>query len=100
MRAPVAAARAGIMLRTEASHLEGEISETGNYVVVLHEEGTTALYGHITHNGMMMSLGDVVQAGTPLGLSGNTGNTGTSPHLHMQSCDPAREARPAARRCR
>jgi murein DD-endopeptidase MepM/ murein hydrolase activator NlpD len=86
----VAAARAGIVLRTEASHLEGEISETGNYLVVLHEEGTTALYGHITHNGVVVSLGDVVQAGTPIGLSGNTGNTGTSPHLHfsVQSCDP------------
>jgi murein DD-endopeptidase MepM/ murein hydrolase activator NlpD len=54
---PVTAARAGIVLQTEARHLEGEISETGNYVVVLHTEGTTSLYGHISHDGVLVSVG-------------------------------------------
>src|SRR4051794_10420534 len=35
---PVTATREGVVLQTEARHLEGEISETGNYVVVLHAE--------------------------------------------------------------
>lgn len=86
----VRAARGGVVLHTEQSHFEGEISETGNYIVVLHEDGTNSLYGHLTHNGVAVAVGDQIQPGALLGSSGNTGNTGTSPHLHfaVQSCDP------------
>ena len=85
----VRAARAGVVLHAEQSHREGEISETGNYIVVLHDDGTNSLYGHLTHNGAAVAVGDMVQAGSVLGFSGNTGNTGTSPHLHfaVQVCD-------------
>ena len=86
----VRAARAGVVLHTEQAHREGEISATGNYIIVLHEDGTNSLYGHLTHNGVAVALGETLQRGTLLGYSGNTGNTGTSPHLHfsVQSCDP------------
>lgn len=86
----VRAARAGVVLHTEQSHFdEGETSETGNYIVVLFEDGTNSLYGHLTHNGVAVTVGDTVQPGTLLGYSGKTGNTAT-PHLHfsVQSCDP------------
>jgi murein DD-endopeptidase MepM/ murein hydrolase activator NlpD len=88
---PVRAARAGVVLHTEQSHFDlPEISETGNYVVVLHDDGTNSLYGHLTHDGVAVAVGERIQPGAVLGYSGNTGNTGTSPHLHysVQSCDP------------
>jgi murein DD-endopeptidase MepM/ murein hydrolase activator NlpD len=87
---PVRAARAGAVLHTEQSHREGEISETGNYIVALQEDGTSVLYGHLTYQGVAVAVADRILPGMLLGYSGNTGNTGTSPHLHfsVQSCDP------------
>ena len=89
---PFVAAREGTVVQVEQSHFDGQIAPTGfdNYIVVRHDDGTAALYGHIMHNGAAVTVGDVVQRGAALGLSGNTGNTGNIPHLHfsVQTCDP------------
>jgi murein DD-endopeptidase MepM/ murein hydrolase activator NlpD len=54
------------------------------------DDRTTTLYGHLTHDGAAVSIGDRVAQGALLGFSGNTGNTGNKPHLHLSaaSCDP------------
>lgn len=51
---------------------------------------TTALYGHMTRDGVAVSVGASVEAGQVIAASGNTGNTANRPHLHfsLQSCDP------------
>ena len=89
---PIAAARGGTVVQVEESHFDGEVAATGldNYIVVRHQDGTAALYGHLTHDGAAVNVGDVVSQGSPLGRSGNTGNTGNVPHLHfsLQACDP------------
>ena len=89
---PLTVARAGTVLHVEESHVDGEIAATGfdNYVVIGHDDGTADLYGHFTHDGVDVSLGQVVAASTSLGRSGNTGNTGNKPHLHISNhrCDP------------
>jgi murein DD-endopeptidase MepM/ murein hydrolase activator NlpD len=88
---PVLAARAGVVLQADESHLESEVSDTGNYVVVEHDDRTTALYGHITYNGVAVSAGDNVRAGTLIAYSGKTGNLENHPpqlHFSVQSCDP------------
>ena len=56
-----------------------------------HEDGTTTLYGHLTHDGAVVSAGDRVLQGVLVGYSGNTGNTNNKPHLHLSaaSCDPS-----------
>ena len=58
----------------------------GNYVVVEYPRanGTSYFvsYGHLTENGVKVNVGDKVEAGQVIGLSGATGN-GTGPHLHM-----------------
>jgi murein DD-endopeptidase MepM/ murein hydrolase activator NlpD len=51
--------------------------------VVRHADGTTALYGHLTHEGALVGVGDAVRQGDVLALSGNTGNTANKPHLHF-----------------
>jgi murein DD-endopeptidase MepM/ murein hydrolase activator NlpD len=88
----VIAARAGEVIHVEESHFDGQIAASGfdNFAVLRHEDGTTALYGHFTHDGVIVSVGDVVDIGALVGHSGNTGNSGNKPHLHLsiQSCDP------------
>lgn len=88
----VTAAREGTILHVVESHLDGEVAYTGfdNLLVVGHPDGTADLYGHFTHDGVLVEAGAVVQAGDTLGFSGNTGNTGNVPHLHFSAhvCDP------------
>ncbi|MFL5602632.1 MAG: M23 family metallopeptidase, partial [Gemmatimonadaceae bacterium] len=88
----ILAMRAGTVIQVEESHFDGEVAETGfdNYLVIRHDDGSTALYGHLTHGGSLVAVGDVVSRGQLVGFSGNTGNTGGIPHLHVsvQDCDP------------
>jgi murein DD-endopeptidase MepM/ murein hydrolase activator NlpD len=53
-----------------------------NFVRVLHSDGSMALYGHLQAAGMRVRRGQAVQAGQPLGLSGNSGFS-SAPHLHF-----------------
>ena len=89
---PVYAARAGLVTQVEESHFDGQVAGTGfdNLVVIKHDDGTTTLYGHLTHDGAVVSIGDFVSQGALVGYSGNTGNTANKPHLHLSaaSCDP------------
>jgi murein DD-endopeptidase MepM/ murein hydrolase activator NlpD len=88
----ITAARAGKVIQLEVSHFDGQVAASGfdNYIVIQHDDGTTGLYGHLTHDGALVALGDSVTAGMAIGRSGNTGNTANKPHLHLsvQSCDP------------
>lgn len=83
---PVHAARAGLVARTEESHdigcWEDGCGKYANFIVVLHDDGTTGEYYHLQQNGVLVEPGDRVEAGQMIGLSGNTGHT-TVPHLHF-----------------
>jgi murein DD-endopeptidase MepM/ murein hydrolase activator NlpD len=83
---PVHAARSGIVARVEESHSRGcwedECGAYANYIVILHDDGTTGEYYHLAQNGSLVEPGDRVEAGQQIGLSGNTGHT-TMPHLHF-----------------
>lgn len=83
---PVHAARGGIVARTVESHNKGcwedGCGDFANFIVVLHDDGTTGEYYHLQQNGALVAPGDRVTAGQKIGLSGNTGHT-TMPHLHF-----------------
>ncbi len=53
-----------------------------NFIRVLHSDGSMALYGHLQAGGMRVRRGQAVQAGQPIGLSGNSGYS-SAPHLHF-----------------
>jgi murein DD-endopeptidase MepM/ murein hydrolase activator NlpD len=53
----------------------------GNFVVLTHKGGLESLYGHL--NKQLVAEGQLVKAGQPIGLGGNTGRS-TGPHLHLE----------------
>lgn len=83
---PVHAARDGLVARLEEAHSIGcwdnGCGRYANYIVVLHDDGTTGEYYHLQRDGVLVELGDRVTAGQKIALSGNTGHT-TTPHLHF-----------------
>lgn len=83
---PVHAARDGIVVEVEESHDQGgwedKYYRTANFIVILHDDGTTGEYYHLDHDGAAVKAGDRVAAGDYIGRSGNTGHT-TRPHLHF-----------------
>ena len=54
----------------------------GHYVVIRHPNGLETLYAHLTSK--LVSENEVVRAGDPIGLGGNTGRS-TGPHLHFET---------------
>ena len=82
----VLAARAGTVAEVESSFTEGGkvdyLRSRANGVVVAHDDGTMGRYGHFTPGRQLVKPGQRVQAGTPLGYSGNTGYS-SGPHLHF-----------------
>jgi len=83
---PVHAARSGVVARIEESNSKGcwedDCGQYANFVVVLHSDGTTGEYYHLDKNGALVDVGETVERGQKIALSGNTGHT-TMPHLHF-----------------
>jgi murein DD-endopeptidase MepM/ murein hydrolase activator NlpD len=79
----VRAARAGVVRDVrEDSPDDGRGQGEHNYVFVEHEDGTVAFYAHLMRDGVAVEVGDLVEAGDVIALSGNSGLTGV-PHLHF-----------------
>ena len=54
----------------------------GNYVVIRHYNGLETIYGHMSKH--LVKENQVVKAGDPIGLGGNTGRS-TGSHLHFET---------------
>ena len=83
---PVVAARTGEVVLVVDGYTRGgpleSLAGKANMVIVQHADGTFAIYAHL-NEGIAVAKGARVEAGTPLGLSGNTGFT-SAPHLHFE----------------
>ncbi|MEF9977526.1 MAG: M23 family metallopeptidase [Thermomonas sp.] len=84
---PVFAARAGTVMQVEAGFraggvASGEARGRANFIRILHDDGSMALYAHLAVDGVLVRVGQEVNAGQRIGLSGNTGFS-TGPHLHF-----------------
>ncbi|GHB51389.1 M23 family metallopeptidase [Streptomyces xanthochromogenes] len=60
----------------------GDGGAYGNNVVIRMHDGTYTQYGHLSV--IQVSVGQSVEPGQQIALSGNTGNT-TGPHLHFEA---------------
>jgi murein DD-endopeptidase MepM/ murein hydrolase activator NlpD len=54
----------------------------GNYLVIRHPNGLETVYGHLSN--YLVSENDIVRAGQPIALGGNTGRSSGS-HLHFET---------------
>jgi murein DD-endopeptidase MepM/ murein hydrolase activator NlpD len=84
---PVLAAREGVVMQVENDFAKAGLNREryggrANFIRILHDDGTMALYAHLREEGALVRVGQRVRAGQQIGLSGNTGFT-TGPHLHF-----------------
>ncbi|ABA77346.1 MULTISPECIES: peptidoglycan DD-metalloendopeptidase family protein [Pseudomonas] len=79
---PIIAARAGVVVKTENSQNGRGTDPSGNFVRILHDDGTMGVYLHLKQGSVSVREGQRVTVGSPLALSGNTGNS-SGPHLHF-----------------
>lgn len=74
---PIHATKSGTVIKAEYHY------SWGNYVVIQHEDGTTALYAH--QQNFIVKVGDNVSQSQTIGYVGSTGNS-TGSHLHLEIC--------------
>ena len=79
---PIIAARGGVVVKTENSQSGRGTHPSGNFVRVLHDDGTMGVYLHLKQGSVRVREGQRVAVGSALALSGNTGNS-SGPHLHF-----------------
>ena len=83
---PVHAARDGRVIniahRFFRGGLQPEVSGEANFVQILHDDGTTAIYAHLQMDTIRVRPGQTVRRGEYIANSGNTGYSG-GPHLHF-----------------
>ncbi|MFC3607325.1 M23 family metallopeptidase [Stutzerimonas tarimensis] len=79
---PIIAARGGKVLAVNNNQAGRLPNAGGNFVRILHEDGTHGAYLHLQRGSVAVKPGDRVEAGELLGKSGNTGRS-TGPHLHF-----------------
>lgn len=83
----VLAAREGVVMQVESDFDKAGLNREkyggrANFVRILHDDGSMALYAHLRLEGVVVRVGQRVRSGQQIGLSGNTGFT-TGPHLHF-----------------
>ena len=76
----ITASRSGKVVHVEESGFDR--GHPNNLVIIDHDDDTYAEYMHLTHDGALVKVGDIVIKGDSIGLSGSTGLAGY-PHLHF-----------------
>lgn len=83
IRTLVTAARSGRVIHIVESYSDDDpVGGHENVVIIMHEDTTYARYVHLTRNGALVQINQMVAPGDAVGLSGNSGSSG-SPHLHF-----------------
>jgi murein DD-endopeptidase MepM/ murein hydrolase activator NlpD len=82
----VHAAREGLVINVAHKFFRGgttqEVRDEANFVQVLHDDGTTAVYAHLQMDTVRVRPGQRVSRGEYIANSGNTGFS-SGPHLHF-----------------
>jgi murein DD-endopeptidase MepM/ murein hydrolase activator NlpD len=82
----IVAIRSGVVESLEEGNTDNEQPSTdaskNNYIIIEHDDGTRAVYAHLTFDGALKEIGDTVDRGEVIALSGDTGWS-SGPHLHI-----------------
>jgi murein DD-endopeptidase MepM/ murein hydrolase activator NlpD len=79
---PIVAARGGMVVKIENEQSGRGNNPAGNFVRILHDDGTMGVYLHLMKGSVAVREGQRVETGSRIARSGNTGNS-TGPHLHF-----------------
>lgn len=84
---PVCAAREGVIMDIANDFFTGgtdreEYSRRANFIRILHDDGTMALYAHLEVESIVVGIGARVAAADVIAKSGDTGFS-SGPHLHF-----------------
>jgi len=83
---PVLAARGGVVAgfwdQSEAGGPDPALRGQENFLWIRHDDGTLGQYVHLQKDGVLVKLGERVEAGDLIARSGNSGYS-TRPHLHF-----------------
>lgn len=83
---PICAARSGVIMEVANDFFTGGIgdsfAEKTNFIRILHNDGTMALYAHLRVESIRYPTGTRVVRGQVIAESGNTGYS-SGPHLHF-----------------
>ena len=84
---PIVAVRAGVVMQVESDFDKAGLNREkyggrANFIRILHDDGSMAVYAHLQPEGVQVRTGQRVRQGQRIGLSGNTGFS-TAPHLHF-----------------
>jgi len=79
---PIVAARGGMVVKIENEQSGRGNNPAGNFVRIMHDDGTMGVYLHLMKGSVAVREGQRVESGTRIARSGNTGNS-TGPHLHF-----------------
>ena len=84
---PICAVRSGIVMDIANDFFEGgtdreEYSRRANFIRILHDDGTMALYAHLKGETIRVGIGWNVSEGEVIAESGDTGFS-SGPHLHF-----------------
>jgi murein DD-endopeptidase MepM/ murein hydrolase activator NlpD len=79
----VCAGRPGVVIRTESRFdLPTGRSEDNNLIALKHEDGLVSEYHHLLQDGVLVRVGERVEAGEVIGFSGASGKA-EGAHLHF-----------------
>ena len=80
----IIACRSGVVTFTNDQYSDTDwTSGHENNVFIKHADETRIRYTHLKQGGALVSANNTVEQGQPIGISGNSGNTGGFPHLHL-----------------
>jgi len=80
----ILAIQRGVVIQVIENFVDGDNTfGHENWVLVRHDDNTVAGYAHLTNGGALVDVGERVEQGAVIGLSGHTGNS-TEPHLHFE----------------
>lgn len=83
----VIASQAGVVATVDDGHFDRSTQLIGggfgNHVVLEHEDAYSTTYAHMKRGSILVSPGETVEQGQPLGLVGSSGYS-NGPHLHIE----------------